>query len=586
VLQRWFSGADHPAAGDPYFLYAASNAGSLLALLAYPLIVEPRLSLSAQAHLWTAGYVTFVVLAILCLVAVRRRTAVEAEGRATLVAEPHAWRQRARWMFMAFVPSSLLVGVTTFVATDVAAVPLLGVAPLSVYLLTFVIAFSRRSWISPRVTSTGLALTAPLVAVSLFNALPVPIWVEIPVHLTLLFFAGVLVHGRLAAERPHPERLTEFYLLLSLGGVLGGAFSALLAPVIFDAVVEYPLAIALALLLRPSSPIAGSAQAWRARLAANALVPVGVLVFAASLIALGTEARVALWVVAACLVLVVRFRVGFALGAAILLALSLVSNPAVHAERTFFGVLRIVEDGADRLALAHGTTIHGTQRRGSTEPLSYFHRQSPIGDVFRVLNRRPDFDRVVVVGLGIGTLASYGRPGQDFTFYEIDPAVVRLAADERYFTFLRAARADVSVVIGDGRRRLAEQPDGRADLIILDAFSSDSVPVHLLTREAVELYLAKLGPGGMLVFNISNRHLNLQPVLAQAAAAFGLAGVERLDQVSAVEAGDGKRTSHWIVLSRRPGSLQELGAGWSDLPARGDVRLWTDDYSSILGVLR
>jgi spermidine synthase len=203
-----------------------------------------------------------------------------------------------------------------------------------------------------------------------------------------------------------------------------------------------------------------------------------------------------------------------------------------------------------------------------------------------VLNRRPDFDRVVVVGLGIGTLASYGRPGQDFTFYEIDPAVVRLAADERYFTFLRAARADVSVVIGDGRRRLAEQPDGRADLIILDAFSSDSVPVHLLTREAVELYLAKLGPGGMLVFNISNRHLNLQPVLAQAAAAFGLAGVERLDQVSAVEAGDGKRTSHWIVLSRRPGSLQELGAGWSDLPARGDVRLWTDDYSSILGVLR
>jgi spermidine synthase len=584
VLQRWFSTTRHPAAADPYFLYAAGNVGSLLALLAYPLLVEPNLSLDEQVDLWDAGYVLFAALLVVNLVEARRRPAPPAERTAT-TAVPLAWRTRLRWVALAFVPSCLLVGTTTYLSTDVAAVPLLWVAPLALYLLTFVIAFARRRPLSPAAASTALLVVAPLAALSLLHAVKSDFRLVIVLHLALLFLAGVLVHGRLADERPAAERLTEYYLLLSLGGVLGGAFAALVAPVAFDSVLEYPLAIVLALALRPGGARGDGRPILQA--ARGAVVPVAVLAGVVALVLVGVPRGAALATAAAALLLVRARPVAFALGVGALLALTLLGSPALHQERTFFGVLRVVSESGGLVTLEHGTTVHGTQRRGSAEPLSYYHRGSPIGDVFRMLHRSSDRERVSVVGLGVGTLAAYGRPGDRFTFAEIDPAVVRIASDGRWFTYLRGTRATVAIHVGDGRRVLADAPPGSAELIVLDAFSSDAIPVHLVTREAVESYLRALTPGGLLAFHVSNQHLDLRPVLAGIGRDLGLAVLAREDRVSAVERRAAKLPSRWVVLARTPAPLEPLRRlGWRPPPIDQDLRLWTDDYSNILGILR
>jgi hypothetical protein len=578
LLQRWLATSGHAAGRDPYFLYAAGNVGSLIALLAYPFVVEPRLTLDQQARLWSIGYVLFAVLCLGCLVVARRggRSAQSVSARANVPAL--AWRTRARWVATALVPSSLMLGVTTYVSTDVASFPLLWVLPLAVYLLTFVVTFARRPLVTPHAAALILPLPTALVFAQMLGAITLPLPVTLLAQLFVLFFAGVLAHGRLAEERPVPERLTEFYFLLSLGGVLGGALNALVAPLVFDSVLEYPLVLVLALALRRGGGgrfvdvvpvlavfVGGFAGLAVVQSVSAARVVVGCLLVAS--LAIGVRRPFRLTLAFACLTLLVA-----------------VGSAGVHTERTFFGVLRVTEQDGER-RLYHGTTLHGVERLAGPlagEPLTYYARRGPLGDVFAAY---PRFDRIDAIGLGVGTLAVYGRAGERLTFYELDPAIARVAADPRFFTYLRDSRADVKIVLGDGRRTIARVPNGSSDLVIVDAFSSDSVPVHLLTREAVELYVRKLRPRGLIAFHVSNRHLELAPVVARAAHALGLAAVERNDRA---EGANGARTpSGWLVIARSPERLEPLleRPGWG-VPTVSAGRVWTDDYSNVLSVVK
>lgn len=590
VLQSWFSQSGHPSARDPYFLYAAGNAGSLAALLAYPLVVEPNLSLTAQAWLWSGLYAGFAVASIACW-ALRGRgwtTRPADRGHAVAVSPAPSWRTRATWAFTAFVPSSLMLGATAFISTDVAAVPLLWVLPLSVYLLTFIVAFSPRPVVSVARASLLLPPATVLVALSLAGVVKPPIWALVLLHLAMLFLAGVLAHGRLAAQRPAADRLTDFYVMLSLGGALGGVFNALLAPRIFDSVAEYPLAIFLLLLLRPSRR---SETAGRAGRLADALLPLTVfaaVIVGVSLVSSPSGARLVVAGIGAAVLLFARRPFRFALGLGALLLVFVWAQSGIYAERTFFGVLRVVQH-EDQHQLFHGTTLHGIESFAPgrlDEPLSYYTRSGPIGDVFSVLQERNTFSQVDVIGLGAGSLAAYGRPGQTFTFYELDPAVVRIASNPRFFTFLRDSKARVRIVVGDGRRTLAAAPRSSADLVVIDAFSSDSVPVHLLTREAVQLYLDKVRTGGVIAFHVSNRHLDLAPVVADVARDLRLVAAERREvRVSDRLRRRGKDPSDWIVLAQDPRRLTPLlGHGWKRLVPDGS-RVWTDDFSNILAVI-
>jgi SAM-dependent methyltransferase len=585
VLQRWFAASGEEAGADPYFLYAAGNAGSLLALLAYPFLIEPRLTLDAQAKLWSAGYGLFVVL--LGLSARRVLAADLTVVPAAPLSARIPGRTRLRWIAMAAVPSSLMLGTTSYLSTDIASVPLLWVVPLALYLLSFVVAFARRQRVSLRTISLLAALSALTTAASILRVVPLPVPALVAVHASTLFLLSLLVHRRLAEERPPADRLTEFYLLLSLGGVVGGIFNALLAPQLFSTILEYPLAIAVALLLRPRRP------GERRGALLVALVPaLLVLLGLAALASAGADSaitvRLVLGAAVLALVLFVRHRAQFAVAVGALFLLVTLGQSSLHTERTFYGVLRVVDGPRDQHVFVHGTTIHGIEsfapgRRGV--PLSYYSRRGPIGQVFATLGSR--FHDVGAVGLGSGALAAYGRPGDRYTFYELDPAVARIASDRRYFTFLDDSRASIRLVIGDGRLRLAAAPAAAYDLIVLDAFSSDSVPVHLLTREAVELYLAKLRPGGVLAFHVTNRYLDLEPVVAGAAHALGLAGLSQSHHVTAAEERAGETSSRWIALARDRTALARLAADprWRPLATGGSLPLWTDQFSNVLDVL-
>ncbi len=598
VLQTWFARSDHPSARDPYFLYAAGNGGSLLALVAYPLLVEPHLSLSGQANLWTGAYVAFAVLSIACWALSARREApdgpVPAEAAST--SPPIAWRSRARWVFMAFVPSSLMLGAATFISTDIAAVPLLWVLPLAVYLVTFILAFASRQVVSVETAGRVLPVLVLLIPVSVFQIVDLPIVAVVVLHLATLFFGAVLAHGRLASERPAADRLTEFYVMLSIGGVLGGVFNALVAPRVFDAIVEYPIALLLVLLLRPRRRLP---RPGRLRFAADLALPAALVVATFALVAAvgDTELPVLhmkaigliVGTAAVVLLLFASHPIRFPAGVATLLLIGVVvQSSGLYVERTFFGVVRVAETAPGEHTLVHGTTVHGVQRfdaRTVREPLTYYSRSGPIGDVFDRYQKDRDFDQVDVIGLGIGSLAAYGRPGQSFSFFEIDPAVVRIASNPELFTFLRDSRSDVDIVLGDGRRTLADAPRGASDLVVVDAFSSDSIPVHLLTKEAVHLYFERLGRDGLLALHVSNRHLELAPVVSAVARELGLSAAERRDRSSRAKLADGMTPSHWIVLAESQARLDALLAnGWTSL-AKTDSRAWTDDFSNILGVL-
>jgi SAM-dependent methyltransferase len=612
VLQHWFANTEHPDAHDPYFLYRASNLGSMIGLLGYPFIVEPWLGIRAQGIAWSAGYLVLVGLTLACAAQLLRHPLVRrgegarspggGVGAKAEAPVPHPrWPQLARWTALSAVPSSLLLGVTTYLSTDVAVVPLLWVVPLLVYLLTFVLAFAPKPWVPTRaLTFVVPLLMLPLAVVITLRAAE-PAWAVVLLHLATFAVSALLCHQQLAEDRPPANHLTLFYLCLAVGGALGGLFNALAAPLIFRMPYEYPLALVAVALLKPYRDVA--AKQARA-VAADVWLPavVGFASYAALTllgpdgIGLGKSAvPIGLGLpIFACYVFSPRpVRFGLSLGA-VLLASALQPDPMgrlVDVERSFFGVHRVAVDSDNQLRLLfHGNTLHGAQSLDpakAKEPEAYYTRSGPAGQVFDTLAGRAG-QSVGVVGLGAGALASYAKPGQSWTFYEIDPVVVHLARDAGFFSFLKDAAVPVRVVVGDARLSLAAEPDRRFDLLVLDAFSSDAVPVHLLTREAVRLYLAKLKPGGVLVFHASSRFLRLRREFLALATDARLVHLRQLDLRNERHSEwSGWTPSEWVVLAREHEDLGALASDsrWGKIgePA---AHVWTDDYSNLLALFR
>jgi spermidine synthase len=547
LLQAWFARTRHNGAGDPYFLYGASNVGSLIALLSYPFLIEPRLTLNTQSLAWSAGYVVLFAAVALCGASVRTgRNAV-----AAAVAARPKMRARVEWAAFGFLPSALLVATTAHISTNIAAAPFLWVMPLAIFLLSFVVTFTRRPVLPVRGMQVLLPIALPAaMATVLFpgvlGGLP-----GIAVNLFAFFVIAVCWHAELYARRPSASRLTDFYLCMSVGGVLGGAFTSLVAPVVFSSVLEFPFLLGASVLAIP-------------------------------------EMRA----------LIMRRRALTAVGGAVAVAFVIVMSPDIeHRQRNFFGVVstKISDDGRYRL-LIHGTTVHGAQKlesvnappsAGRPEPLLYYGAGAPLAEGIAIARRAKAALSVGVVGLGAGSLACYAEPGDRWRFFEINPAVTEIARDRRYFSFLARCAPDVPVLGGDARLTLRDEADGSYDVLVIDAFSSDAIPVHLITAEALRLYARKVGPDGIVLLHISNLHLELGSVVAATAEAEGLAGAWRDHRRSREEfLQTYKSPSQVVALARNAAALDAfVTAGWERLAADGSVAPWTDDYSNIVGAM-
>jgi SAM-dependent methyltransferase len=612
LLQRWLAATDRPEGVDPYFLYAASNGGSLLALLLYPTVLEPALRLGTQARAWSLGYTILGGLLAICAGwALRGRLA----GRSHLATDvPAPGRSaasrngdRLRWTALALVPSSLLLGITTYLTADIAAVPLLWVVPLVVYLLTFILTFARR----PLLPHSAMLRVQPILAVPLIVFLFWGAYLTsprlMPFHLATFFVTAMVCHGQLARTRPPAGRLTEFYLCIALGGALGGAFNVLIAPLLFTTVLEYPLMLVAACALRPPSgmgpPGAGVRRLRLATLlAADALLVLVAILFQRGFgFDLGPDGLgIGGAVVITCLVAVLCYaergralRLAGALGSVVLAAgvVRALRPDIVLAGRNFYGTHEVMDGRHGVRYLLHGTTIHGAQITESArrrEPTSYYSRQGPLGDVFRALPQNQG-RQVAVIGLGTGSAAAYAQAGERWIFYEIDPAMERIARDRRLFTFLDDAPGKTETRLGDGRLLMDREPPAAFDVIVLDAFSSDATPVHLLTVEAISLYLEKLKPNGLVLFHLSNRFLDLEPVVAGLARELQLEGRVRRDLLLTPDrARRGENGSIWAAVTR-PGRLPAALDGtatWVDLGTIRRIAPWRDDYSSIIGLFR
>ncbi len=783
LLQKWFASTGHPSAKDPYFLYGASNLGSMLALVAYPFVVEPNFSLDGQTILWAVVYGVFVVLTAACGAVVWlarpapvRQDAITVLDRAkapalataavaagpppggTAVPEETAIRagrrgvrarkaaqapvaaaprpevtplRRLRWVALAAVPSSLMLGVTTYLTTDIAAIPLFWVVPLALYLLTFILVFMRWpvEWTGTPHTVAVVAQPAVLAVLAIVIAGDVsfPQWFAFLINLLAFFITALVCHGELARDRPSTQHLTEFYLCMSLGGVLGGMFNALLAPVVFNRIFEYALVLAFACLLRPPTNFFARLRGREVKeegdpttedrvLDVGYAVCLGLLAYALLRLSVAeniwgqsryfwfwaasqvegwlpatpgakentawqTAQAVGLWVstlvvvgipLAICLVFSGRpLRFGLC-ALALFLATGLynaVHDEDVYVHRSFFGVQRVridVQENRKELdeqghpgkvyryhTLIHGGIDHGRQLLSDSvearhQPITYFHPTGGVGQVFAAFNEQQEAKPFGVIGLGIGTLASFGRKGQIVDFYEIDPAVKRLSLPEegepRYFHYLHDAQtvkeAKVRVILGDGRLKLKEAPNGMYQILVVDAFSSDAIPVHLLTLEAIDLYMSKLADGGLLIFNVTNRYVELEPILGDLAAKRGLLclhwgdfpdghfmkfssewvlmvkrrqgpkamAAEAMHLFGAVPAVGGPGAVPWATLSRAPQmdipplllqlswnlnrrthadrirDLRESSKAWRPVRRLGG-RPWTDDYTNLLSVL-
>jgi len=594
LTQKWYSWTSGASSDDPYFLYAASNAGSFVGLLSYPFLVEPHLSLAHQREAWSAGYVVFVVLSMACAV-IALRSRPTSELPRTHEATEHVTLRRALiWGALAFVPASLSLAITAHLSTDVAPIPLLWVLPLAVYLATFIGAFARRSRSAP-IGAARWASALALVTAGTISS--VNQGTAFTVNLTLLALAGYVAHARLAADRPGPTHLTMFYLVVAAGGAAGGLVNGLLAPMLFDRVWEYPVMVVLVpLLMIGASHEAGNVisrrypPAFTAALIAALCVTAAIFAGELSNVVQPTLVTALVELVGLVLIAVlVRWLAVRPLGVA--LALVVVLGIAAHENetgtirhlRSFFAAYRVVEaDGEHQLT--HGSTVHGMQflapelRR---TPTTYYASNGSCEDVFELM--QPRLGHVGVVGLGAGTVAAYGFPGERMTFFEVDRDIVQLAQDPSMFTYVSDSQADIDMVVGDGRLKVGEQPDGAFDLLVLDAFSSDAIPVHLLTREAMATYASKITDDGVLLVHISNRLFDLEPVLAAAARDLGWqASVGHGDSST-----PGSVSSLWVALTPNADITAALQAKpqWQPLETSRLVE-WTDDYSALLSVLR
>ncbi len=603
LLQAWFSKTGHAQSHDPYFLYGASNAGSFAALLAYPLIVEPFLRLQPQSSLWSVGYILLVAMVGICgFMAAAARPAEAGTSSPEEEIAAVTWRQRLIWVALSFVPSGLLTGTTAHLATDLVSAPFMWVLPLAIYLLTFVITFQSKPWISHQTVIERLGVVvAPLCLFALSPATQLGL---VPVHLIVVFALMMACHGTLVALRPAAGRLTEFYLLMSLGGVLGGMFASLAAPIMFDSVIEYPLLMIMGFAV--IGLIRGKAALTLKFWSMLVLVPaaLGVLLLIRKFDIDALHLIILVWLLMSLALLLMTSDEPLAqaaiLASVILIYQSVSKAPApIVQSRSFYGVLSVFPYSDGRYhVLTHGNTKHGSQvmkdanglrLTSNPPPQSYYYARGPFGSLIGHL--RADGNRlenVAIVGLGTGSMLCHALPGENWSFYEIDPEVARIARDPQYFTFLRDCGPS-RIVMGDGRLKLQQEQQTKFDLIVLDAFSSDSVPAHLMTVEALDLYLSRLTPDGMIVFHISNRFMELASVIEGAARARGLpAYYNSLDtKYWNPDATKLDLRPHLAVVAHSPEALRGLtqDPAWHRAAAEQVSPAWTDDYSNFIGAI-
>lgn len=614
LLQSWFARSGHSHADDPYFLYGASNVGSMLALLSYPIILEPVFGLSEQAMLWAVGFGLLATLIAACgslmlasAAASGSKVEASAPSSAKAAIETNVTtRDRAVWIALAFVPSALLVAFTTFLTTDIASAPFLWVLPLAAFLGTFIITF-REVPLIPH----GFLLNrqAMIVGLAIFATASVSAmaWnIAMAASLASFLLVTLVCHRELYLRRPAASKLTEFYLLMSLGGVLGGIFAALIAPQIFTTIFEFPLLLAASLLMRPDIlDDRKDRESWMQ--AAGLVVGAAALLFLAmTLISSGiVEGHMKLRVVVVAVLFGAMLYYSaqparrMALVASMLLAIMILpeGRNESHAVRSFFGVHRVIEtpDGSMRL-LMHGTTVHGAERLIDAAgkkverpiPSTYYHPASPMArglDLARNAKANAGPVEIGIVGLGAGAMACHKKSGDSWKFYEIDKAVVDIARDKSQFGYMSTCQPNAEVIVGDARLTLTKALDGTFDYLLIDAFSSDAIPMHLLTVEAFKLYVSKLAPGGVLAIHLSNKHLDLPPaVAATLKQANGLHAVLINDKPE--NPGFDSAPSTVMMISRDKATIEPAMA-WNgaEAPSSQGVSAWTDDYSDIVTTL-
>jgi spermidine synthase len=602
LLQKWFSITSEKSAEDPYFLYASSNAGSLLALAVHPFVLEPSLGVTLQSRSWFFGYILLTVMIGLTALAVWMRSDADfrKESESVACANVPAMRLRIYWVAGAFLPSALMLAVTNHIATNLASAPFVWVMPLAAYLLTFILAFAPRRHVSAERISSWIPIvlimilaTATILASYTFSG---SVWLSMATHVALLFGCALLCHVAIAERRPSSAHLTEYYFWIALGGVVGGAFTALAAPALFRTVFEYPLLLAMVCFFRR---VPRAAKRPESRWAVPAVIGVTALFGFVLLRQLGSARATSVLLLAVIMLVIAIYQLrdrsnafAFAWAVLILVAGFVVAEyrggrERLEIARNFFGVKEVLYDAQlQQRQLIHGDTMHGwentaAQRLG--EPGSYYHRSGPVGDVMAMLAAK-GAQRLGVIGLGAGSMAAYASPNRPMTFFEIDPEMENIA--RRYFTFLDRCGGNCRVIIGDGRLEMERIPPGYFNYLMLDAFSSDAIPTHLLSREALLLYLSKLAPDGIIMFHVSNRYLDVSRLVSALIDDGSLVGFVRRD-INSVLDGSKSQSIH-IVAARRKEDLGALPsmAGWTRISSPESFRVWTDDYSNLLSIVK
>jgi spermidine synthase len=609
LIQKWFSHLGHEHSRDPYFLSIASNSGSLLALLSYPLIFESNLGLSDQQQYWSIGFVCLLALIMLCISFLNHSPAKQRKETKISTSKPFQpdIRQKLHWLLLSLVPSSLLIGTTNYIGTDITSVPLLWVIPLALYLLSFILVFSSlNDRLHPWVSFCQPWIVVPFLIYFFSDEKLANYSLEVILHLGIFFVCIMVCHGELAKRRPHPSYLTQYYLIMSLGGMLGGIINNFIVPFVFNDLYEYPLMIIATLLLNNFNHKQYAAvppKAYKAALLAY--LGFFLVILSKNYQHIGNDLVLALIIIAVVSNYYIFHKnlLYLFLYSSLIVSCTTSFKPSdeqtVLQSRNFYGVLSVTQtllpttNGLEQdilHSMYSGSTQHGAQiitNNNQCTPISYYGKQGPIGQLFHAYKQHNDHWQVGIIGLGSGALGAYGKPNQHWRFYELNPAVIDMATTTEFFSYLSECMSQYTIHAGDARLTLSQQQLPQPfDLLVIDAFTSDSIPTHLLTREALELYLSRLNNHGLLAFHISNHYLNLEPVLADHVQQLGLYGVIqkfRPDKKSLTYASD------WVVLAKNKATLSPLLAynpkNWRTLEQTPQLsQSWTDDFTSLVSV--